>query len=72
MAVKDVAHLHREYDGEKNIILDKLIKSLDKVQLQLLDEQNELANEIHSIEYEQLFMFGYIIGKELDIECKNK
>ena len=38
----------------------------------MYDEQNELGNEMHGIEFEQIFMFGYIIAKELDIECKNK
>ena len=56
----------------RNVLLDKLRKTLAQEQVQLLDDQNELANEIHSIEYEQLFMFGYIIAKELDIECKSK
>lgn len=57
---------------KKNILSDKFRQTLTKEQQEMYDEQNELGNEMHGIEFEQIFMFGYIIAKELDIECKSK
>lgn len=47
-------------------------KSLTEEQLNLYNEVDELRNEMHSIEFEQVFVFGYIIAKELDNESKVK
>lgn len=47
-------------------------KSLTEEQLNLYNEVDELRNEMHSIEFEQVFVFGYIIAKELDNESKLK
>lgn len=47
-------------------------KSLTDEQLKLYDKFDELRNEMHSIEFEQVFIFGYIIAKELDNESKLK
>ena len=60
---KNVRHKKVELSNE-------LRGTLTKEQQDIYDRQNELGNELHGIEIEQIFMFGYIIAKELDIECK--
>lgn len=72
---EDIFTPNEEYKSvrhKKNILSDKFRKTLNKEQQLMFEEQNELGNEMHGIEFEQIFMFGYIIAKELDIECKNK
>lgn len=63
---------YKEIRHRKNELSEKFRCTLTKEQQIMYDEQNELGNELNGIEFEQIFMFGYIIAKELDIECKNK
>lgn len=49
-----------------------LRRTLTNEQRATFDKYNELGNEMQGEELEQVFMFGYIISKELDIECKIK
>ena len=72
---EDIFTPNAEYKNvrhKKNLLSDKFRQTLTKEQQEMYEEQNELANEMHGLELEQIFMFGYIIAKELDNECKNK
>lgn len=51
-------------------IADELEKTFSKKQMQLFEQFCETKNEMYEEENEQLFLFGYIISKELDSECK--
>ena len=49
-------------------ISDELEKTSTPAQQQLFEKQWEIGSELCAEENEQLFLFGYIIAKELDIE----
>lgn len=49
-------------------ISDELEKTFTQFQQQLFEKQWEISSELCAEENEQLFLFGYIMGKELDIE----
>jgi hypothetical protein len=53
-------------------ISDKLEETFTEEQKELFDKLDEKRNEMIGTENEQFFLFGYILAKELDIECKNK
>ena len=49
-------------------ISDELEKTSTPAQQQLFEKQWEIGSELCAEENEQLFLFGYILAKELDIE----
>ena len=51
-------------------ISEKLIKTLKKDQHNLFEQYVEIGSEINVEENRQLFMFGYIIARELERETK--
>ena len=53
-------------------ISDKLESTFTKEQQELFEDYWEAESLMHCEENEQMFLFGYIISKQLDIECKNK
>lgn len=53
-------------------LYDELISTLTDEQIELLDKIFDLNNEEMSNEQEQIFIFGYIIAKELDNESNIK
>lgn len=61
-------HLQRE----QNKIYDELEKQLTNEQMILLERYWEMTNDMASEEQQQAFMFGFIVAKEFDIECKIK
>lgn len=63
---------YKEIRHKRVVMSEQLRATLTDEQRETFDEYNELGNEMQGEELEQVFMFGYIISKELDIECKNK
>ena len=63
---------YNEIRHKRVVMSEQLRATLTDEQRETFDEYNELGNEMQGEELEQVFMFGYIISKELDIECKNK
>lgn len=61
-------HLQRE----QNKIYEELEKQLTNEQMILLERYWEMTNDMASEEQQQAFMFGFIVAKEFDIECKIK
>lgn len=57
---------------ERVKLSSKFRETLSTEQQQVYEQCNELLNQMQSIECEQLFVFGFIIAKELEFECKNK
>lgn len=64
---------------EYNRLREKQSKLYDDIENQLTDEQKkvfekywETTNDMTSEEQQQAFMFGFIVAKEFDIECKIK
>lgn len=53
-------------------LYDELKSTLKDEQIELLDKIFDLNNEEMSNEQEQIFIFGYIIAKELDNESNIK
>lgn len=53
-------------------ISDKLEATFTKEQQELFEDYWEAESLMHCEENEQMFLFGYIIAKELDIESKIK
>ena len=53
-------------------LYDELESTLTDEQIELLDKIFDLNNEEMSNDQEQIFMFGYIIAKELDNESNVK
>ena len=51
-------------------ISDELEKTFTPEQKELFEKYWEIGSEMCAEENEQLFLFGYIIAKELDIEIK--
>ena len=51
-------------------ISDELEKTFTPDQQQLFEKQWEIGSELCAEENEQLFLFGYIIARELDRETK--
>lgn len=51
-------------------ISDELEKTFTPTQMELFEKYWEVGNEMCAEENEQLFLFGYIISKELDKETK--
>lgn len=81
--LKELYVLLEEYlsrtNNESSIIRRKSIKLYDELKSTLKDEQIELLdnifdlnNEAMSKDQEQIFIFGYIIAKELDNESNIK
>lgn len=63
---------YKEIRHKRVIMSEQLRKTFTDEQRAMFDEYNELGNEMQGEELEQVWMFAYIISKELDIECKNK
>ena len=53
-------------------ISDELEKTFTPAQQQLFEKQWEIGSELCAEENEQLFLFGYIMGKELNVETSLK
>ncbi len=71
-------YLSRSNNESSNIrrksikLYDELKSTLTDEQIELLDNIFDLNNEEMSKEQEQIFIFGYIIAKELDNESNIK
>lgn len=53
-------------------ISDELEKTFTPEQSELFEKYWEIGSEMTAEENQQLFLFGYVIAKELDIETKLK
>ena len=69
----DILKMSKRYQKnwkQSNRVSEKLCKTFTKEQKKLFEKFLEIDSELQIETEEQVFMFGYIMAKELDRECK--